>query len=39
MIDVWLEATFRGGDSARKIAKIRVLEERFAAPAAVGGMR
>jgi ribose 5-phosphate isomerase B len=39
MIDVWLDATFRGGDSARKIAKIRALEERFAAPAVLGGMR
>lgn len=39
MIDVWLDAAFRGGDSARKIAKIRALEERFAAPAALGGLR
>jgi len=40
VVDAWLEARFRGGDSARKIEKIRALEERHArtaAPAAAGG--
>jgi ribose 5-phosphate isomerase B len=26
--DAWLDAQFRGGDSARKVAKIRALEQR-----------
>jgi len=28
IVEAWLEARFRGGDSARKIAKIGALEER-----------
>jgi len=28
IVDAWISAGFRGGDSARKIAKIRALEER-----------
>ena len=29
IVDAWLGAEFVGGDSARKIAKIRALEERY----------
>lgn len=41
MVDAWLSAEFKGGDSARKVGKIRALEQRYsryALPAlAVGG--
>jgi ribose 5-phosphate isomerase B len=40
IVDAWLAAEFRGGESARKIAKIRALEERYSrelAPAMTGG--
>ena len=33
--DAWLKADFRGGDSARKVAKIRSLEERYASSSAL----
>jgi ribose 5-phosphate isomerase B len=42
IVTAWLDAEFRGGDSARKIAKIRALEERQSrpvAPAAGEGLR
>jgi ribose 5-phosphate isomerase B len=29
LIEVWLTADFRGGDSARKVEKIRALERRY----------
>lgn len=29
LVDVWLSAEFRGGDSARRAARVRVLEESF----------
>jgi ribose 5-phosphate isomerase B len=40
IVNAWLDAEFRGGDSARKIAKIGVLEQRWARTAAlvVGGV-
>jgi ribose 5-phosphate isomerase B len=34
-VDAWLEAEFRGGDSARKVAKIRALERRETGAAAL----
>jgi RpiB/LacA/LacB family sugar-phosphate isomerase len=39
IVTAWLDVEFRGGDSARKIARIRALEERWAGAAAlvVGG--
>jgi len=40
IVDAWLAAEFRGGESARKIAKIRALEERYSrdfTPAMTGG--
>jgi ribose 5-phosphate isomerase B len=41
IVDAWLDAAFRGGESARKIEKIRVLERQqlAAAQAAGGGVR
>jgi ribose 5-phosphate isomerase B len=42
IVDAWLDAQFRGGDSARKIEKIHALEKRqgrSAALAAPGGLR
>jgi len=42
IVDAWLDSRFRGGDSARKIEKIRALEERQARSAAlavIGGFR
>lgn len=42
IVDAWLDTEFRGGDSARKIEKIRALEERQARSAALavaGGFR
>jgi ribose 5-phosphate isomerase B len=40
IVNAWLDAEFRGGDSARKIAKIGALEQRWARTAAlvVGGV-
>jgi len=39
IVDAWLDARFRGGDSARKIEKIHALEQRHApsAPLSAAG--
>lgn len=36
IVDAWLSSEFRGGRSARKVAKIRALEERYHSQAAHG---
>ena len=37
IIDAWLNAEFRNGDSARKLSKIRAVERRYAHTAALRG--
>jgi ribose 5-phosphate isomerase B len=41
IVEAWLQAGFRGGDSARKVAKIQCLEDRYSGraphPLPVGG--
>jgi len=39
MVEAWLTAEFRGGESARKLDKIRALEERYSREVAPGLLR
>jgi ribose 5-phosphate isomerase B len=42
IVDAWLDAQFRGGDSGRKVEKVHALEEKHASAAALaatGGLR